>query len=740
MTYRITNPKGEIRTGLTKEDMSNFKKSLGKKGITDPKAAGYVVEIEHDAENDLPSIAQHETNKNPTYAERREYFKNTSPTLAEVFPNLAEQYMKGNTGYNLGTLNAGISDVLSYPGRLLMSIGNSKDSNDNEGFNLGRRSQDVGGTGFGNTVRSPMFTGGLLLTPAMGATSAAGGMLPNIGRGAAIGAAFGGTDAELSGREAGPMDYGVGAAVGGAFEPVATVASKAVQLLRKFGGNLERAVASALKLGNTERMLTDAEYAAFRADPANKEVFDEAMNAVESYGNINPLKTDKGKGLTPLKDDARAEAAAVLKDEPALKQGASEGVDPTLSVTERDIQRRANVANDPNTEPYQMKTVYKPGKHDITEQAYQREFSEPRLFEAKPKNTKDPYYQSNVEYNMEKFADKYDNIGSQIENIKIDPYKKELTFDEKSFLDDLEREVAQDHSVLEGYNPQSGTYDLNKVLQANKFLGDRVPFNQSFYNERVAPFIEEHNARGVSEDFYNEVNRIIAQAHNFGRSTMNNFRDAFTGKEHSVLERAFAYAKNGERAVKKGTRDAFDRFADTLSDYADESVGQLRVNSKGEQYLVDKEKSGKYAFVYLKKLQDSLEKNMAVSPDTIIGLYGDATLHNDKVVQDAVLQLLRDLNVDESVIRKFESVGRKYVMLKKARIKLDKNAKDDANPFKGTIAAPIYPQEGVNTQNILGYKASNALDYLGGGRNPEIPWNLGDIMRLGAYSQGGNNR
>ena len=192
--------------------------------------------------------------------------------------------------------------------------------------------------------------------------------------------------------------------------------------------------------------------------------------------------------------------------------------------------------------------------------------------------------------------------------------------------------------------------------------------------------------------------------------------------------------------MKKGTRDAFDRFADTLSDYADESVGQLRVNSKGEQYLVDKEKSGKYAFVYLKKLQDSLEKNMAVSPDTIIGLYGDATLHNDKVVQDAVLQLLRDLNVDESVIRKFESVGRKYVMLKKARIKLDKNAKDDANPFKGTIAAPIYPQEGVNAQNILGYKATKVLDYLDGGRNPEIPWNLGDIMRLGAYSQGENNR
>ena len=720
MTYRITNPNGEVRTGLTEEDVSNFKRSLQRRGL-DPKTSGYVLEME-------PAAAP----KGTSYEERREYFKDTSPMLAEMFPNLAEQYMMGNRDFNLGTVKAGISDALSYPGRFVMAVGNSKDTNDKEGFNLGRRAEDAGGTGFGKTVRNPMFAGGMALAPAMGASAATGSLVPNIAKGAAVGAAFGGADASLNGREPGIADYGVGAAIGGAFEPVATVAAKAAALVRRFGSNLERAVASALRLGNTDRLLTDAEFREFMADPNNRAVFDETIKAVENWKNVNPLVTDKGKTLTPLKENARREAAATLEGEQSLRQGASEGIDKDLPVTERDIQRRANVANDNNTEPYTLKTIYKPGKHDITDQAYQRDFPEARLFESKPRNTKDPYYQSNVEYNIEKFADKYDNIDNAVYSMKVDPAKKEMTPQEQAIIADLEKELSADNSVLKGYNPKTKEYDLNTVLSANKFLGDRVPFNQDFYDKRLLPFIEENNFAGVSQKFKDEVGSMVGTANFYGRDTMNNLREAFSGKERAVLERAFAYAKDGNRAVKKGTRDAFDKFADTLSDYADDSVASLRTNSSGDDYLVDSDKVKKYAFTYLKKVQDALEYNTAISPDTIIGLYGDATLHNDKVVQDAVIQLMRDLKVSNDVIRKFETVGRKYTMLKKARIKLDKNAKDDSNPFKGTIAAPIYPQEGVNSGNIVGYKLGRLMDRADASR-VDVPFNLGDIGRLGAY-------
>lgn len=727
MAYRITNPKGETRTGLTAKDVSNFKASLKERGIENPGAAGYVLEEESNTE----------TVKNDgrtSYQERKDYFGGgAAGALAEAFPSLAEQYMKGNMEYDLGTLKAGVSDMLTLPGRALDSFNDAAFSD--KGFDLGRRSGEETGI-VSSFARDPMtlptIAGAGLLGKGVQAganlgkaTNIAGGRLIGAGvAGAAEGAGLEAASAKMNDREITGLNLGIGAVLGGGFEALGTVAQ---QLLQRFGKDYVKAAAQSARLGNTDRAMTDEELVQFLSDPRNAETMKTILDKGSEGLNMTPFVGDRGKRLQPEVNAARKEAVGTISNEPALNSGFGGKIDETLSPTEADMKRRIDALNTPETalEDYLPKTTYKEGRRNALDMAYGPDtdggilYAQPRRADSKLKT-----YESNAQYNLEKFADKYENITSQLERGKV--YSGELTRDEMQLLDEINREMANDHAIIAGYSPE-------KVISSNKFLGDRVPFNNSFYDSVVGPFIDAH-PNGVSSEFVQELRHIVGEGDNFTRGVSDNIRKAFNGKEAAALERAFAYADTTPIKVSRGYRDAIDRFSDTLSDYADLRTGKPGINAKGEEYVVGQEKMKKYSYSYLAKVQEALAKRGALSADEIVTLYGLATNVNDKVVQDAIIQLLRDLNVSKSAIAKFEQVGGKYAMLNKSRTRMKKNANED-NPFKGTMAAPIVPQEGFNTKNALGYRLQGENIDLGNLSTTNNPTAVGTIVRR-AYDLG----
>jgi hypothetical protein len=720
-TYRVTNPKGETRKGLTAKDVSIFKAALKERGIENPEEAGYKLEEEPE---------------NP-YEKRKEYFGGgASGALAEVFPNLAEQSMKGNDSYNLGTLRAGVSDMLSLPGRFVSSLVNSSNLGGQGEFNLGARSGE--GTNVAGTV---------LRDPITFATLGAGGALANgvkqganLGRyvigkggraigaaltGAAEGAGIEGASALMNDRELTPEGLALASSLGGGFE---LAASWIQSLLQRFGKNYIKSAAQATRLGNTDREMTDAELIEFLSNERNRNALETVLEKGSSGRNATPFVNDRGKAIQPEVDKSYREAVSVLSEEPALNSGIGTKIENGVTPTEADMQRRKKAFNSTPDEVdvYKDKTVWREGRQNMQDMAYARDYPGEQLFaEPRRSQTKNTTYQSNSEYNLEKFADKYDNIGSQFENAKVRP--GEITRDESLLLDELEREIAQDEGIISGYTPQY-------VIESNKFLGDRVPFNNSFYKNNVVPFLESH-PEGVSSEFLGEVRRLTGEATSYGRDVATNVQTALKGKERATLERAFSYADAPEYEVRKGYRDAVDRFADTLSDYSDGRVGEVGTNAKGQKYIVGQENMKKYAYGYLKKVQDILAKKQALSADDVVTLYGEATNVNDTEVQSAILQLLKDLNVPEETVKSFEKIGGNYAMLNKARTRMKTNTKAE-NPLKGTVLAPIVPQEGFNTTNALGWRAQRENINLNDLSTTNNPSKIGKAARWGVYNLG----
>lgn len=664
-------------------------------------------------------VADPYTGGRSTYEQRKEYFKNTSPTLAEMFPNLAERQMQGDDNF-VADINAGVSDALSYPGRMVAAIGNKVLGND-EGYNLGRRSGEPGGSGFGNGLRNPSTIPSLLIAPGLKAGKTAFDIGKRLISGAVTGAELEGLDASMNGRE---PNYAVGATFGGGMEGVGVVAGLARELMRKFGVNLERAVASALRLGNTDRVLTEREFREFMADPDNMSSYRKTMEAVTSGRNASPFVTDRGKALMPAIEEAENKGVQALSGQAPLERGWSYNIDMNLPVTEQRIARQKNALNDKDVETYTQKTVFKPGKKDVSSDAFPTDYATARTF-GKPEG-KTGLYQSPMEYNLERFADKWDNIGKSINGAPT--HYGPMTPDEVAILKKMRENLDGDLNLINGYTPE-------KLIETNKFLGDRVPFNNSFLDKEVGAFLDARGRDGVSSKFVEEVNRINGEALSNGERVMRSVRDPIEGKNAAVVERAFAYMAGDEAkiAVKKGYRDAVDKFSDSLSDYVDRSSGEIRKNAKNEQYVVDKDRMKKYAYTYLDKVQKALEKNGALDPKDVIGLYGEAVKVNDAEVQKFVIELLEDLKIDKGVIENFKKESRDYVMLNKARTRLKKNATDNSNPLQGTTLAPIYPQEGVNTANILGYMGDKVLGKVEKGLKREGLYDIGDYAKAGAY-------
>ena len=679
MSYRVTNPDGKTRTGLTEQDVRNLKASLNKRGINDPRAAGYILEEE-------PVGTTEGNGGRTTYQQRLENFApGIERSLSEVFPNLAERHMQGNDGYNLGTLRAGVADVLSLPGRAVSSLASAYRG---EGYDLGRRSGEEGGTTLGNIVRDPVTSatlpiGGYLGKGVQLSANAGGKVLGTVGKviggagaGAAEGVALEGVSSVLNDK---PFEDGnviAGAAFGAGFEGAGQLVKA---LAQRFGDNLVDASVAALLKGNVNAHVTDAEKAKFLADPKNRDALMQVLEQQTSGRNALPFigGSDRGKTLQKNVDNAFGEIEGTVKNEKQLNDGLT------------------------SVELYQDKTIYKPGQRyeeDLNYPHGQTEFPEARKFRSKKGLTKDYKYQSKAEYDLERFADKYAGAWDTFKNLPTNG--KPMTQDESDLLDFIIEEVKKDSDILAGYNPQY-------ILESNKFFGDRMPFGTAELSRRIDEVINNHASRGFSKEFKNKLNRITSvTTDNIGQSVANAINKEFEGRWNE-LERALAYTdpvKNAPYNVRKGYRDAVDRFADTLDKAAVESRGRRRVNSKGEQYIVEPDKVGKYYYQYLAHVQDMLKNptnNSHLTPENVAALYSEATLRNDDVVKDAIIQLLEDIGVSNAGVQAFKANAGNYSMLYKAREAMKKTKKDDT--FKGTVLNAVVPQEGFNFKNSLGY-------------------------------------
>ena len=652
-----------------------------------------------------------------SYEERKNRFNGPGERmLSEAFPNIAEQVMNGNQKFDLGMIRAGLSDAFSLPGRTVSAYFNTQPKPESlggrGGFDLGRRSGEdtnLAGTILRDPVTGITVSGAPLLAKGIQGASRLGKfILGGQGFARGVGAAAGGAgegaaleklSSELNDRE---PEYAIGAVTGGLFEGLGQAAQA---LLQKYGKNLVRAAAQSAHLGNTDRALTDAELVQFLSNERNVDAMDKILEAASSGRNMTPFVNDRGKAIEGVLEKSRNDAVATLKNEPMLDGGWANGVDFT-DPSMGDMQRRMNAlrATPEETEQIAEKTVYKGGARSTDDLNYPPERD---IFSRRGKKDKKVYgYQSFPEYNIEKFGDKWNAVRDIADGMEISVFRDEngnvvrklMNQEEKELFDLLKADADKDVKIVLGYTP-------DKIINKNKFLGDRVPFSQETM-KKLEDFSKYNRVRGFSQEFVNKV-RNLANENDFAADIVSqNIRREFddTGKRAATIERAFTYAKGDEGiAVKKGYKKAIDRFSDTLSDYADGRVGAVGKNAKGEDYIVGKDKMKSYAYTYLARVQEILKNRGALDADQIAELYGMATNVNDVTVQNAVLKLLRDLNIPKETIENFKNVGGTYAMLNKARTRMKRNANED-NPFKGTMAAPIYPQEGFNAANAIGYR------------------------------------
>lgn len=687
---------GEIIEG-TEQEMEDVLSELEKTG----EIADWETVSETDYVNTNPSSVK------TTYQERLERFApGIERSLSEVFPNLAEQHMQGNDEYNLGTLRAGVADVFSLPGRAVSSLVSAYRG---EGYDLGRRSGEEGGTIIGNIVRDPVTSatlpiGGYLGKGVQLVANAGSKVLGTVGKalgGAAAGMVEGGAIEGASsvlneGKLPSGKEIAIGAAFGAGFEGVGQLVKA---LSQRFGDNLVNASVAALLKGNVNAHVTDAEKAKFLADPKNRDALMQVLEQQTSGRNALPFVggSDRGKTLQKNVDNAFGEIEGTVKNEKPLNDGLT------------------------SVELYQDKTIYKPGQRyeeDLNYPHGQTEFPEARKFRSKKGLTKDYKYQSKAEYDLERFADKYAGAWDAFEGSLTNG--KPMAKDERELLDFIVAEVKKDVDILAGYNQKY-------VRESNKFFGDRMPFGTAELSRRIDEVRKNHASGGVSQEFKDELIRITSDAtDNIGQGVANTINKEFEGRWNE-LERAFAYAdpvKSAPYNVRKGYRDALDRFSDTLDKAAVESSGRRRVNSEGESYIVQPDKVNKYYYQYLAHVQDMLKNptnNRHLTPENVAALYSEATLRNDDVVKDAIIQLLEDIGVSNAGLQAFKAKAGNYSMLHKAREAMKKSKKDDT--LKYTVLNAVVPQEGFNFANSLGYN-------LGYGRIGDV---VGGVARSGAF-------
>ena len=667
-----------------------------------------------------------------SYEDRKNRFNGTGERiLSEVFPSVAEQVMNGNDGFkfDLGKGNgrknwdlakAGISDSFSLPGRAVSAYLNTQPKPESwggrGGFDLGRRSGEdtnLAGTILRDPVTGITVSGAPLLAKGIQGASRLGkfilggqGFARGIGGavgGAGEGAALEKLSSELNDRE---PEYAIGAVTGGLFEGLGQAAQA---LLQKYGKNLVKAAAQSAHLGNTDRALTDAELVQFLSNERNVDAMDKILEAASSGRNMTPFVNDRGKALEGVLEQSKNDAVATLKNEPMLDGGWAKGVDFT-DPSRGDMQRRMNAlrATPEETEQVAEKTIYKGGARSTDDLNYPPERD---IFSRRGKKDKKVYgYQSYPEYNIEKFGDKWNEVRDIADDMENSVFRDEngnvvrklMNQEENELFDLLKADADKDVKIVLGYTPE-------KIISKNKFLGDRVPFSNETL-QQLSDFAKYNRRNGFSQEFVNKVRNLANENDFTAEITSNNIRKAFddTGRRASEIERAFTYAKGDSRyAVKKGYEKAIRQFADDLSEYADLRTGEVGKNALGQDYIVGNDKMKKYAYTYLARVQEILKKRGNLDAEEIAALYADATNVNDVTVQNAILKLLRNLKIPESTVRDFEKVGGSYAMLNKARTRMKRNANED-NPFKGTMAAPIYPQEGFNAANAIGYRVQKS--------------------------------
>lgn len=734
MSYKIVyNVDGSV-IGKGFPDEESAYRELVRRGVTPKQTANFSVYPEEGAF----STKEPEPVKSTTREQRMEAFGND----AEYWPGVAEEFMKGNTGFNLGTLKAGIGDFLSLPGRTIAAYANNaisggKPSDYKENYNLGTRSEESGNI-FGKIARDPITPllagGGRLLAEGVGIGANVGNkVLGFFGRGAGkagekiaaakiapwiispstkniaekmfdlgskalgnrtLGRTVGGAsagaieglgtefvDAGMNNRE---PSYMLGTVLGGAFEGAGELVQN---LLRSFGENLVRSSVAAIMKGNVNANVTKEEIAEFLKDPKNVEALKRVLEQQSSGRNALPFSgSDRGKTLQGDVNDAMKKANATISDEKIL-----------------------NYNPDAEYALYDNKTLFKPGVRNAEDYNYQREifpikeetdYIDRRNFKNRSgkKLTRDYGYQSNAEYNLEKFADKYAGMMEDFNNV-TGVVERPISKDEQEFIDFARKELEKDSKIIKGYSPL-------KVLNSNKFLGDRMPFSSSEMNRRVEALKKAHSSEGLSKDFINTVKEIQTDAtEGFGKEMSDMINSSFNGS-WNMLDRAFSYADPAKAppiAIRKELIDPINKFADYLDEKSIKSVGEIRFDRNGKPYSV-KPDVDKYYFSYLAKIQDALRNirnEKTLRPENLVGIYNDARMVNDVETMDKILEMMKEMGISKSGLENFKKKAANYSNYYKAR-KAMENAKQD-NTVKGTLLNMFVPQEGFNFKNSLGY-------------------------------------
>lgn len=272
--YRITNPQGEVRENLTKEDVSNFKASKG--GVV---PEGYVLEsydvdvAEGTNEEPQPSAEQNQENLRPTTSQQREEaFGND----ASILPYTADKLMRDG---DWGVVPL-VKDILSLPGRAITSY-----FTDNP---MGTTSEEAASNGGASGLiqgitRSPWT----LATAPLAGVGSGLSLLGRVGLQAGIGAGMTGLDVatKQEGYESEDpvLDILVGGALGAGFEGIS---SGVRELISRYGKEQARRIIEGMMFGNVNgaRTLSGKDIASYLADPVHKEAFENALASVSRIG------------------------------------------------------------------------------------------------------------------------------------------------------------------------------------------------------------------------------------------------------------------------------------------------------------------------------------------------------------------------------------------------------------------------------------------------------------------------
>lgn len=303
--YRITNPQGEVRDNLTREDVSAFKEAKG--GVV---PEGYVVES-YESEPEQTEVTN--AYQQEPYQQRSEKYG----AAADVFPYITDAIDKNPDKI---PFVEGVKDVFSLPMRGVLglseklydgsfSFGRTSEESENLADKIARdpwmAASALGGSGLGLAIKGAPFYDRLAAQGLFG-----------------LGSSLASDASKQEGYKPESMeDYVTNATIGLALGGLGEAGATAFRtLVSKYGKEQARRVIEGLMFGgvNKNRSVSGRDIGAFLSDPNNKAAFQNAIESLNQLGN-------KTKNLDEAVEKARQEFLSSAKKAPrSLRKGESE--------------------------------------------------------------------------------------------------------------------------------------------------------------------------------------------------------------------------------------------------------------------------------------------------------------------------------------------------------------------------------------------------------------------------------